>query len=465
MTYIIIGDDVTYIPAYLCSIQESTTICSLLGNCPPQSALRSVHIGKNVKTFGGNAFGSISNQDGSDSRISSITIEAITPPQRKNGLNNDGPDRSNCILYVPASSLETYKNAIWWSKFSDIRSIESKVTHTVTFKDWDGKVLFSQEIEDTYPAVALVIPDREGYTFIGWDKDFSNVQSDLVVTAQYKQNAPDVTYYTVSFKDWDGTVLKTEQVEEGKSATAPTNPTRKGYTFTGWDKDFSNILSDLIVTAQYKQNAPEITYYTVTFKDWDGTVLKTEQVEEGQSATAPANPTREGYTFIGWDKDYSNVQSDLVVTAKYQKNETPEETITVRLKASSVSGWSSVYLWAWTDEGNIFSSWPGQKINKDSEGWYSYTFSQDISNVSIIWNNGSGAQTKDIIGITKSTCYALDGTSGSNITVSIVDCDTQGVENLYIDTTNSAHKILHNGQLLILRGDKTYTLQGQEVKR
>ena len=193
-------------------------------------------------------------------------------------------------------------------------------TFTVTFQDWNGTVLKSEQVEEGQSATAPANPTREGYTFTGWDKDFSNVQSNLIVTAQYTQNTPSTTYYTVTFKDWNGTILKSEQVEKGHSATAPANPTREGYTFTGWDKDFSNVQSNLTVTAQYTQNAPGTTYYTVTFKDWNGTILKSEQVEKGKSATAPANPTREGYTFIGWDKDFTNVQSNLIVTAKYQKN-------------------------------------------------------------------------------------------------------------------------------------------------
>ena len=110
-------------------------------------------------------------------------------------------------------------------------------------------------------------------------------------------------------------------MEEGGSATAPANPTREGYTFTGWDKAFNNITANTVVTAQYTQN-PVVNYYTVTFKDWDGTVLKTEQVAEGESATAPNNPTRTGYTFTGWDKAFNNITANTVVTAQYTQNTT-----------------------------------------------------------------------------------------------------------------------------------------------
>ena len=182
--------------------------------------------------------------------------------------------------------------------------------HTVTFKDWDGTVLKTQEVQHGGDAEAPADPTRVGYTFTGWDKAFTNITADLVVTAQYEINT-----YTVTFKDWNGTVLKTQQVQYGGAATAPANPTRAGYTFTGWDKAFTNVTADLVVTAQYSINT-----YTVTFKDWNGTVLKTQQVQYGGAATAPANPTRTGYTFTGWDKAFTNVTTNLVVTAQYSIN-------------------------------------------------------------------------------------------------------------------------------------------------
>jgi len=66
-----------------------------------------------------------------------------------------------------------------------------------------------------------------------------------------------------------------------------------------------------------------ITKYTVVFKDYDGTVLKTEEVESGKSATAPANPTRNGYEFAGWSGSYTNVTSNVEIIATYVENNNP----------------------------------------------------------------------------------------------------------------------------------------------
>ncbi|MBQ7061586.1 MAG: InlB B-repeat-containing protein [Clostridia bacterium] len=64
-------------------------------------------------------------------------------------------------------------------------------------------------------------------------------------------------------------------------------------------------------------------YHTVTFVDWDGAELSVQQVLDGESAVAPEDPIREGYTFIGWEGDYTNVTSDLIIIARYEKNAAP----------------------------------------------------------------------------------------------------------------------------------------------
>ena len=195
----------------------------------------------------------------------------------------------------------------------------AKVYYTVTFKDFDGTILSTQVVEEGASAIAPADPTREAdaqytYTFSGWDIDFTNIKKDTTVTAIYTGTA---NKYTVVFTDYDGTVLSTQTVKYGEAATAPAVPEREGFEFTEWDADFTNITGDLTVTAVYTEIAK--VYYTVTFKDFDGTILSTQVVEEGASAIAPKNPSRTGYIFKGWDTDFSNVKSDITVMAKYSQ--------------------------------------------------------------------------------------------------------------------------------------------------
>jgi uncharacterized repeat protein (TIGR02543 family) len=123
--------------------------------------------------------------------------------------------------------------------------------------------------------------------------------------------------YTVTFKDHDETVLKTETVRHGQNATAPSEPTKENHTFTGWSVGFTNVTGNIETVAQYSINT-----YTVTFKDHDETVLKTETVEHGANATAPSDPTREGYTFAGWSAGFTNVTGNIEVVAEYEQTQT-----------------------------------------------------------------------------------------------------------------------------------------------
>ena len=176
---------------------------------------------------------------------------------------------------------------------------------------------------------------KYNYTLVA--KDANNIPLETYSGVFYTEGYQESITYTVIFCDWDGSVLKQETVAQGENATPPANPTRDGFTFTGWDKDFTNVQSDLTVTAQYKSNSSgeeETTYYTVKFVDWDDTILKKQTVEKGKNATPPDDPVRSGYTFKGWDKEFTNVQSDLVVKAVYEKN--PDEAIDEILESSNL---------------------------------------------------------------------------------------------------------------------------------
>ena len=181
--------------------------------------------------------------------VKTITCAAITPPSvGTNGLSVN----NNIPVYVPAESIDLYKAANRWKDFTSIKAIGSDPT--VTFRDWDGTVLKIDTVQVGGTATPpMEIPEHEGSHFVGWDKDYSNVQYDIIVTAMFETNQ-----YLVQFVDWDGTVLKSDSVYYMGWVEAPENPYRKGYAFTGWDKEFTweYLIGDMIITAQYMQLQP-----------------------------------------------------------------------------------------------------------------------------------------------------------------------------------------------------------------
>lgn len=124
----------------------------------------------------------------------------------------------------------------------------------------------------------------------------------------------DVDKFTVTFKDGEK-VLETQTVEYEAAATAPDiarlSPP-EGMHFAKWDKDFSKVTEDIEVSAVY-----ELNVYTVIFKNGE-TTLKTEMVKHGFAATAPNVFDTPTAKFVGWDKSFDNVTSDLTVNAKFE---------------------------------------------------------------------------------------------------------------------------------------------------
>ncbi len=80
--------------------------------------------------------------------------------------------------------------------------------------------------------------------------------------------------------------------------------------------------------------------YTVEFLDFDGTVLDSQTVKKGEAASAPESPQREGYEFLGWDKEFSNIIEDTTVTATYQKIQTIIPTGTLKVRVLGGTGFT-----------------------------------------------------------------------------------------------------------------------------
>ena len=181
--------------------------------------------------------------------------------------------------------------------------------YTVTFMDGKKVLETFTNVPHGSAVTAPEVPKKDGKTFVGWDKKFDNVTSDLTINAVY-----DVDTFTVTFKDGEK-VLETQTVEYEAAAIAPDTARLsppEGMHFANWDKDFSKVTEDIEVSAVY-----ELNDYTVIFKNGD-TTIKTETVKHGFAATAPNVFDSATEKFVGWDKPFDKVTSDIIVNAKFE---------------------------------------------------------------------------------------------------------------------------------------------------
>ena len=168
-------------------------------------------------------------------------------------------------------------------------------------------------------------PTREGYTFIGWDKAIPTTMpaENVTITAKWEINQ-----YTITFDTAGGSEIAPITQDYGTAITAPANPTKEGYTFIGWDKAIPATMpaENVTITAQW-----EINQYTITFDTAGGSTVAPITQDYGTNITAPADPTREGYTFMGWDREIPETMpaENMTVTAQWKDSEKPTGEIKI----------------------------------------------------------------------------------------------------------------------------------------
>ena len=182
-------------------------------------------------------------------------------------------------------------------------TLYAKWTYNLTYiADVNGSITgaASQMVDHGKNGTQVTASPAFGYHFQSWSdgvntasRTDSNIISHKEATATFTINT-----YTITFTDYDGTVLKTESVIHGDDATAPADPTRVGYTFTGWDLDFTNVSGNLNIIAQYDANQ-----YQVTFQSNGGSTVNSVIADYDTTIQTPTLSTKEGYTLEGWYKE------------------------------------------------------------------------------------------------------------------------------------------------------------------
>lgn len=183
--------------------------------------------------------------------------------------------------------------------------------YTVTF-DLNGGTAgagFAKTVKVTAGmTLNLTVPTRAGYTFAGWFTGNGINDGQVTSTTPIGQDMNLIAHWqintlTVTFVGNDGRTLATRKVQYGKPAAAPDAPQVSKMKFSGWDKDFSKVKSDMTIKALYVADT-----YTVTYNTDGGTALTAQVYYMGDTPRQATVPSKYGYYFVGWYRDSAHQQ-------------------------------------------------------------------------------------------------------------------------------------------------------------
>ena len=233
---------------------------------------------------------------------------------------------------VIGGTSSVYPSHVDWGLFYGGLDIYGNTTGViVTYKDGDSeyaKQVLPSGTLATCPDAPAATP---GYTFGGWNKadgtawDYASdkVTDNITLYAKWAANT-----YTITFDTVGGSEIAPITQDYGTVITAPEAPTREGYTFIGWDKEIPTTMptENMTVTAQW-----EINQYTITFDTNGGSEIAPITQDYGTAITVPADPTREGYTFMGWDQEIPTTMpaENITLKARWKDIEKPTGEIVI----------------------------------------------------------------------------------------------------------------------------------------
>lgn len=290
----------------------------------------------------------------------SVSIDGVLTTQSV----NYGED----ALLPTAPTKEGYTFTGW---SSDGKNITSDIMITASFLINEYTITFVVGEEELYTRnvnhggtlandLIPVVPDVTGKNGVWNTTDFTNITSDITVTAIYTDKVYTVTYVNKS----GDTILGNAsygpfEISHGTVMTAPNaSDSITGYDFIGYDYDFEEaVTSDLTIVANYTKQS-----FTVTFKGLNGAVLKTQTVLYGNDATAPDYTAPEGYTLGGWNTAFTNVTSNL--TVQMNLNPVNYDIVFITGEGSQVPTITAPYLSAISAPANPTLT------DMDFQGWY-----------------------------------------------------------------------------------------------
>ena len=209
-------------------------------------------------------------------------------------------------LHVPSGSMDAYKSASPWKNFGTI--VEMPTAKYIISYYIDGVLYKTYEMEEGETITPEAIPTKEGYLFSGWSDTPSMMPAkDVTVTGTFTINKYKIVYMV------DDENYKSNEVEYGATITPEANPSKEGYTFSGWsDIPETMPANDVTVTGSFTINKYNLTYKV------DDENYKSSEVDYSAAITPEAEPTKEGYTFSGWSEIPETMPAnDVTVTGSF----------------------------------------------------------------------------------------------------------------------------------------------------
>ncbi len=221
------------------------------------------------------------------------------------------------ITVEAAPTKEGYTFSGWSEIPKTMPANDVTITGTFTVNKYkliykvDGSEYKSYEVDYGSNITAEAAPTKEGYTFSGWSEIPKTMPAkDVTITGTFTINKYKLIYKV------DGSEYKTYEIEYGSSIVAESEPTKEGYTFSGWSEIPQTMpANDVTVTGTFTVNSYKLIYMV------DGEVYKSYDVKYGTSITSEAEPTKEGYTFSGWSEIPTIMPAnDVIVTGTFSIN-------------------------------------------------------------------------------------------------------------------------------------------------
>lgn len=245
---------------------------------------------------------------------------------------DEDSDQFNCE--VTPTTLEPGSTGVVTLHISSLSTKEYEVTAKVYHKgtnDIAADISSSTSVLHEGDATITLTPSGDGWQEGEYYIEINLKESYFGLSLSNSFRVSDeiiiVDKHTVTFDTNGGSQInQLTDITHNSTIASPTNPSRTGYTFSGWytneelttqwNFDEDTVEGDMTLYAKWM-----IKSYDVNFKDWDDTVIEVQSVEHGADAAAPNSPTRKGYRFIGWDNVFKNITKDLTVTAQYEEIE------------------------------------------------------------------------------------------------------------------------------------------------